>query len=321
MRNNTESLKKLISDSKKIAVVSHVNPDGDNLGSLLAMGLSLDKLGKDVVFVKADIVPKDYDFLPGIDRLQELHEDEIGSLDLLVVLDCSDVDRLGLNSFLLKKADKVVNIDHHTSNTEFGDLDIIDPLSPSTGEILYHVIKDTDMIIDKDIATLIYVAMSTDTGRFSYESVTGKTHKIVADLYEYGIDAYNINKNLYQKRTIQRTRLFTKAISNLTFHSEDRIGIVKVNRSMLEETGSTMEDTEGIVEFIRDTDSVEAACLLKEMEDGVVKISLRTKEIVDANNVCANFGGGGHKRASGATFMGSLEETEKRILEEINRYL
>ncbi|WP_422486797.1 DHH family phosphoesterase [Gudongella sp. DL1XJH-153] len=319
-KSDLELLREAINNCKRVAVVSHRSPDGDNLGSLLAMGLSLEKMGKDVVYVKADIIPDDYLFLPGIERL-ETRNDSIDEFDVLMVLDSSDEDRLGENQFLLKKSKLIVNIDHHVSNTKFGDINIVLPDLSSTGEILFNILGELEMPIDSEIASLIYVAISTDTGRFTYQGVTGMTHETVAKLYDYGIDSYSINTNLYQRRSLARTKLFIKAISQMEFYNNNEIGIVKISKKMIDETKTSMDDTEGIVEFIRDTESVEAACLLKEVDNSIVKISLRTKNKVDANKVCSAFNGGGHNRASGATVEDSLDNVEKRLITEINKYL
>ncbi|WP_409227481.1 DHH family phosphoesterase [Gudongella sp. SC589] len=319
-KSDLDALKADIETSETIAVVSHMNPDGDNLGSLLAAGLSLEKAGKSILFVKADIIPEDYRFLPGIEKLEAV-DDEIQMIDLLMVLDSSDPDRLGENKILLDKSKKVVNIDHHISNTEYGDINIVMPELSSTGEILFALLLQMEMPINIDIASLIYIAMSTDTGRFTYQGVNGRTHETVAKLYDYGIDAYGLNTKLYQRRSLKRTKLFIEAISKMELYNDNRIGLVKITGKMLDETGTSMDDTEGIVEFIRDTDSVEAACLLKEIDENVVKISLRTKNSVDANKVCSSFNGGGHSRASGATVEDTIDNVEKRLIEEINKYL
>jgi phosphoesterase RecJ-like protein len=319
-KSDLDVLKADIEASDRIAIVSHKNPDGDNLGSLLAAGLSIEKMGKRVLFVEADMIPEDYKFLPGIERLKPADPD-LEAIDLLLVLDSSDPDRLGENKILLDKSSKVVNIDHHISNTEFGDINIVLPGLSSTGEILLELLSQMNLPIDREIASLIYVAMSTDTGRFTYQGVTGRTHENVAKLYGYGIDAYEINTSLYQRRSLRRTKLFIKAISGMELYNDERIGVVRVTRSMLEETGTSMDDTEGIVEFIRDTDSIEAACLLKEIDEKEIKISLRTKNIVDANKVCGSFNGGGHSRASGATVEDTIENVQKRLIDEINKYL
>ncbi len=309
-----------ITRSSTIAVVSHKNPDGDSLGSLIAMGLSLDKLNKNVIFVKPDIIPEDYLFLPAIEKMTQIDNIDI-EIDLLIVLDSSDPDRLGLNKNLLEISKKIINIDHHISNTNFGNLNIVMPESSSTGEIVFEILSKAQFPIDVDIATCIYTAISTDTGRFSYQSVSKNTHLIVSDLYDYGINGYEINKNLYQNRSLSKTKLFILAVSNLEFYQDGKIAIAKVTKDMYSKTGAKPDETEGIVEFLRDTEGVEVACLLKELKNNDVKISIRTKEYVDANEICSFFDGGGHVRASGASSALSVEETEEVLLKEINKYL
>ena len=309
-----------ISKDLSIAVVSHKNPDGDSLGSLIAMGLSLDKLSKNVIFVKPDVIPEDYLFLPALEKMIQLDSLNI-DIDLLIVLDSSDPDRLGLNKNLLEISKRIINIDHHISNTNFGDLNIVIPESSSTGEIVFELLSKANFPIDTDIATCIYTAISTDTGRFSYQSVTKNTHLIISELYNYGIDGYEINKNLYQNRSLSRTKLFILAVSNLEFYKDGKVAIAKVTKDMYSKTGAKPDETEGIVEFLRDTEGVEVACLLKELKNNDVKLSVRTKEYVDANKICSFFDGGGHLRASGASSTLSIEETEKILLKEINKYL
>lgn len=320
MNSVIDLIKESINKGLYIGVVSHKNPDGDSLGSTIAMGLSLEKLSKNIVFVKPDIIPQDYYFLPGLDKMQSLEEINV-DLDILIILDSSDPDRLGLNKSLIESSKKTINIDHHVSNTSFGDLNLIVGESSSTGEIVFNLLSQGEFPIDSDIASCIYVAISTDTGRFSYENVNENTHLIIAALYKYGINAYEINKNLYQKRSLSRTKLFVLAISNLEFFKDGKIAIVKVSLDMYLKTGAKPDETEGIVEFLRDTEGVEVACLLKELPNKEIKLSIRTKEYVDANKVCSFFGGGGHIRASGASSSYSIEETQRLLLEEINKYI
>lgn len=317
-KNNLMELKELIQASRSIGVVSHINPDGDNLGSLLGLGLSLKSLDKEVYMIKADFIPNDYIFLNGIEELKTF---DGKTLDLLFVLDCSDKNRLGLNQNLFDLSTKVVNIDHHISNTIFGDMNFVDNSVSSTGELIYDIIKGLTLPMDKDIAENLYVAISSDTGRFSYENVSSKTHEVIADLYDYSIDAYKLNKKLYQSRSLDRTKLFIEAISNVNFYNNSSIAIVKVTQKMLRKTNAKMEDTEGIVEFLRDTDSVEAAFLLKELSEHEIKVSLRTKSNVDANMICSAFGGGGHTRASGCTIKDTIIKAEELVLMEAKKYM
>lgn len=320
MNNVIDLIQESIHRNSSIAVVSHKNPDGDSLGSLIAMALSLEKLSENIIFVKPDIIPEDYRFLPGLEKMQQI-DDINQEIDLLIVLDSSDPDRLGLNKILIEKSKKIINIDHHISNTNFGDLNIVMAESSSTGEMIFDLLTKADFPINSEIATCIYTAISTDTGRFSYESVSKKTHLIISELYDYGINGYEINKNLYQKRSLSRTKLFVLALSNLEFYKDFKIAIVKVTNDMYLKANAKQDETEGIVEFLRDTDGVEVACLLKELNNGDVKLSIRTKEYVDANKICSSFGGGGHIRASGASSTLTIEETKQVLLQEINKYL
>lgn len=320
MNSCYSDLLRLINNSSSISIVSHINPDGDNLGSLLGFGLSLIAYGKSVDLVEPDIIPEDYRFLPGIEKLSGYGEQR-ENIDLLIVLDSSDPTRLGDNEHLINSAKVVVNIDHHISNSQFGDLNIIDTKASSTGEIVFIAIEKLKLPMDDKIATCIYTAISTDTGRFSYQSVTQETHRIAAKLYELGIDGYDINRNLYQNRSLKRTRLFAIALSEMKLLFDGRVAVVTVTQKMLEDSGASMEDTEGIVEFLRDTDSVEAACLLKEIKTEVVKASIRTKETIDANAICSAFGGGGHIRASGCTLNADTTEAEKLVVDEISKYI
>lgn len=319
-KNNLVELRKIIDESLTIGVVSHINPDGDNLGSLLGLGLSLMSMDKNVTMIKADFIPSDYEFLNGVDQLKSI-DDSLESLDLLFVVDCSDADRLGLNRFIFDKSNIVVNLDHHVSNSHFGDINLVDSGASSTGELVYRLIKDLNLPLDREIAQNLYVAISTDTGRFTYENVSNTTHSIIADLYNYDIEAYKLNKMLYQTRSINRTKLFIESISKVSFFNNWSIAIAKVTQEMLEKTNTKMEDTEGIVEFLRDTDSVEVAILLKEVSEAKIKVSLRTKSTIDANIICNTFGGGGHVRASGCTIEEVIEEAERLILAEVKKYM
>jgi phosphoesterase RecJ-like protein len=300
--------------SDEIFIASHVNPDGDNIGSIIALGLALKKLKKNVRVIKTDEIPTDYLFLPFIDIIQPY---EASDIDLLIVLDCGDIDRLGKYKSLLNKAKTIINIDHHISNTKFGTLNIVDDKAAATGELIYDLLKNMSIEIDKDIATCLYAAISTDTGSFMYDSVTSRTHKIIASLIETGIDKSNINIKLYQSRSIERTNLFIKSFSTLKTYHNNRIAVVKVTQSMLNKSNAKMEDTEGIISFIRDIDTVEVACLLKEYKENEIKVSLRSKRTVDVSKICSKFNGGGHIRAAGCTIYDNIFNAENKIVEKI----
>ncbi len=313
---NMDRAIKIIKDNDNIFIASHINPDGDNIGSILALGLALKKVNKNVIVLKSDIIPSDYEFLPGVNMIQDYTQD-LGPIDVFISLDSSDEDRLGDNKLLLDNAKHIINIDHHISSTMFGDINIVDSKAAATGELVYDFIKKMEIDLDIYIATNLYTAISTDTGKFSYESVTSNTHRIVAELIDTGIDFNNININLYENMSMERTNLFINAISTLNTYENNSIATVKVTQEMLRESGAKMEDTEGIVGFIRKISSVEVACLLKELEEEDIKISLRSKKNVDVASICEYFNGGGHVRAAGCSIYSNIYEAEKIIVNKI----
>ncbi len=310
----------VIENSKNIFIASHVNPDGDNMGSMLALALALKKAGKNVVVLKSDTIPEDYKFLPGIQLIQEYRQ-ELGNIDVFIALDTSDEERLGDNLSLLKKANCIINIDHHITSTGFGDINIVDGKAAATGELIYYFIKQMEIELDKDIGTNLYTAISTDTGKFSYESVTSNTHRIIAELIDLGIDFKQINIELYESMSIEKTKLFIEAISSLKTYENSNIATIKVTQDMLKNSGASMEDTEGLVSFIRKIASVEVACLLKEIEDDNIKISLRSKNMVDVASICGKFGGGGHIRAAGCSISSNIDDAEDMIVDKIKEYI
>ena len=313
--NLMEEAIKLIKKSDNIYIASHVQPDGDNIGSILALGMAIKRLKGKVNIIKVDDIPSDYHFLPGLELIRE---HDVGQyIDLFIALDSSDIDRLGLGKEFASKADKIINIDHHVTNDNFGHINIISTSSGATGEIVYEFIKKMGVKIDKDIATCLYTAISTDTGSFIYSNTSYKTHLIVAELLKIGIDNNHINVNLYQSRSMERTKLFIDSLNRLEFFLDGKMGIITVTQEMLRDNNAKLEDTEGIVSFIRDIDSVEVACLLKEIDKNEIKVSIRSKKEIDVSKICNKFDGGGHMRAAGCTIYSEIEDAKQLILEEI----
>nr|WP_300004563.1 bifunctional oligoribonuclease/PAP phosphatase NrnA [Tissierella sp.] len=310
----------LIKKSKTILIASHINPDGDNIGSSLALALALKSKEHNIWVLKSDIVPEKFSFLPGIELIEE-YDPKNGEIDLFIALDCGDEDRLGDNKSLLEVAKNTINIDHHISNTNFADVNIVDDKAAATGELVYYFIKQMNLEISKDVATNLYTAISTDTGSFKFESVTGDTHRIIADLLDYNIDKNHINLNLYENMSFTQMKLFIKSLATLETFNGAEIGFIKVTQEMLKETGATFEDAEGIISFVRKIATVEAACILKELDKANIKVSLRTKTNLDASKICKAFNGGGHKRAAGCTIYKTIDEAQELVLKEIQKEL
>lgn len=321
MKNNIEDLVDLaiegIKKSKNVYIASHVNPDGDNIGSILALGHALSTILPNVFIVKTDEIPSDFLFLPGVDLIGDYNISN--DIDLFIALDSSDENRLGKNKDLMLKAKTVINIDHHISNTNFGDINIVVPDASATGELVYKLIKKMNISIDKDIASCIYTAISSDTGSFMYDNTTSETHEIVAELLKAKIDKNEININLYQNRSLERTLLLINALESLEFHNDHKIALVRVTQDMLERTKAKMEDTEGIVSFVKEIAPVEVAILLKEFQPNDIKVSMRSKRYIDVSQICAIFGGGGHIRAAGCTINSSISDAGELIINNLEK--
>lgn len=311
--------KERIIKSENIYIASHVQPDGDNLGSMLALGLALKKTNKKVYMVETDPVPSDFMFLPGVHYIEKVHNYD--NIDLFITLDSSDMERLGQNIKLIDKANFVINIDHHISNTNYGDINIVDSNSGSTAELVFKMIKTLDIKIDKDIGTCIYTGISTDTGSFMYDNTRPETHLIAAELLEIGIDKKKIILNIYQNKSMEKTKLFIKVLENLETYSDNQIAIVQVTNDILLETGAKMEETEGIISFVRDIEPVEVAIMLKEFETKEIKVSMRSKRYVDVSEICSKFSGGGHVRAAGCTINNSLDFAKDALIQELKKVL
>lgn len=318
LSKNMKKAADLIKKKKNIFIVSHINPDGDNIGSMLALYLALEKMGKNVTVLKADFLPEDFKFLTGYDNIKK-YEKDMDSIDILIAVDCSDEERLGNNKDLLKISKHIINIDHHISNNMFGNINIVDPDSAATGEIIYDFVKFLGIKIDPSIGENIYTAISTDTGKFSYESVSSKTHRIVSELIDIGTNTHNVNIQIYENMSMEKTNLFLKVLSNLETYENDKIAVACITQDMLYETNTTLEDSEGIISFLRKISTVEIACLLKEIEEKDIKVSLRSKSYVDVSKICKDFGGGGHKRAAGCSISSSIDKAKNIIVEKLQK--
>ncbi|WP_192930146.1 DHH family phosphoesterase [Alkaliphilus pronyensis] len=310
----------LIDESKSISIISHINPDGDSLGSMLGLGLALKKIHPKVTIFVNDIIPGKYMFLPGLNHLIKYDLNKWQNYELTFVLDCGDEKRLDQSKALLKNSKRIVNIDHHISNDFFGDYNIIDTKASSTCEIIYYLLKERlNIEIDTDIATNLYVGIMTDTGSFKYDNTSPKTHITAANLLEAGIDTAEISLNLYQSNSIESMKFLGYILSNLELHSNDKVAIVYITKDLIEQFGIDPEETDSMINYARDLKGVEIAITLRELEVNLVKASFRAKGDFDVNKLANAFGGGGHKKASGAVLEGAIDDVKEHILNEIEK--
>ncbi len=305
-----------ISSSKSVGIITHIMPDGDAIASVLALTLGLRKKGLHPIAIRNDVIPKEYGFLPGLNHLTDL-DDLHEYPETLVVLDCGDIERLGQGCELATKAGTVINLDHHISNTMFGNLNLVDTGAAATGEIVYQLIKLMGIDMDVDIATCLYTAILTDTGGFKYDNTTWISHTIAGELITLGVKPNLVSQMVFDTRTLSKTKLIGKAIDTIKIYHDGKTAVMYVDRHMLEQAGSSRDELEGLINFARDIQGVEVAVLIKEVSDQQFKVGFRSKEYTDVSRIAGVFGGGGHKKAAGCTINGGLTAVRKKLLEEI----
>ena len=305
-----------ILNSNHIVLAAHINPDGDALGSSLSMYPILKNLGKKVtIFNITKPLPKYLDFLPNFNKITNKLPK---NYDLLISFDCGSFDRLGIE----EKPSFLINIDHHISNTKYGDINIIDPKAASSSQVVYNLLKANGVDINKEAAICIYTALVTDTGSFQYESVNDKVFEMAADLVKSGVKPDFVAKMLFERDRLSRLRLLAKAYDTIELCCDGKVAFVEVTKEMMEITGAIKDDTDTIVNSVRAIASVEVACMLREDEEGI-KISFRSKNYVDVSKIAVKYGGGGHIRAAGATIINefNFEKVKNMLREDLKKII
>lgn len=316
-KEKLDKFKELVDNAETIAIASHINPDGDNLGSTLALRKSLELYGKNVELLANDTIDDYLHFLPEKENYKEASRE---AYDLFMILDCSEFDRIGDSLTPIAKASKnTLVIDHHVGGGIDTDLNLIYDTAPATCELVFEIIERLDLPIDKDIASLIYTGLCTDTNRFLYSNVTEYTFYVAGRLLSLGADSEYIYRNLYQSKPMKVMKFQTEVISNAEFMDKKAYSII--SKDLVKKHGVQMGDAETIVGMLRDIDEVGVSMILKEYDNGEYKVSLRSKD-VDVAKVARENGGGGHIKASGfSIFDDSLEAASKKavaILKEID---
>jgi bifunctional oligoribonuclease and PAP phosphatase NrnA len=312
-----EQIGQALRDHQSFAVLSHVRPDGDALGSQLALGLSLKKLGKDVRIWNEDGMLEKYSFLPNANSLTKPPAGP-QDFDVAIALDTAIQNRLGTTVAAIKSAKLWINIDHHPSNPGYGDLVYIDPNAPATGQILFELIKRQKLPINPEIAENLYVAISTDTGSFQYSNTTARTFEIGAELVHAGVNVGRVSQLTYENYPRRRVELLRDLLGTMRFYANNRVASFSLSLAVAKKLEVLPEDNEGLIDHLRAIHGVIVAIFFEELTDGKVRVSMRSKsEQVNVCAICEKFGGGGHVLAAGARVRGSLAEVEKKILEEV----
>jgi phosphoesterase RecJ-like protein len=302
----------------RIVVLSHARPDGDAIGSQVALGLSLAAAGKPVQLVNQDGTPENLTFLPGADRV-EMPGKQCNA-DLVIALDTATKVRLGPDCLsVVEGITPLINIDHHKSNELYGDLNLIDAESPASGQIIYEFLRDRSLPITPEIAANLFVAISTDTGSFRYPSTTSRTYQIVAELVEAGADVGELSRLCYENYPARRIDLLKDLLSIYKLGCDGRVASWVLTEELKQGLGIQANDSEGLIDLIRGIDSVIVAVFFEELPGGRVRVSMRSKsESADVCKICAAFGGGGHTLAAGARIRGEIGDVEQQVLKKIH---
>ena len=312
-----EQIGQTLHENQRFAVLGHVRPDGDALGSQLALGLSLKQLGKDVRIWNEEGMLEKYSFLPNANLLTK-PPTEPEDVDVAIALDTAIQNRLGTTLPAVRSAKLWINIDHHPSNPGYGDLAYVDPNSPATGQILFELIKSEKLPVDSAIAENLYVAISTDTGSFQYPNTTARTFEIAAELVRAGVDVGRVSQLTYENYPRRRVELLRDLLGTMRFEANDRVASFSLSLATAKKLGVLPEDNEGLIDHLRAIRGVIVAVFFEELADGKARVSMRSKsERVNVCAICERFGGGGHVLAAGARVHGSLAEVEQKILEEV----
>jgi len=312
-----EQIGQALREGGRFAVLSHVRPDGDALGSQLALGLSLKRLGKDVRIWNEEGMLEKYSFLPSANLLTKPPADP-EDVDVAIALDTAIQNRLGTALPAVRSAKVWINIDHHPSNPGYGDLVYINPKAPATGQILFELIRSEKLPIDAAIAENLYVAISTDTGSFQYPNTTARIFEFAAELVCAGVDFGLVNRLTYENYPRRRAELLRDLLGTMRFEANDRVASFSLSLATAKKLGVLPEDNEGLIDHLRAIHGVIVAVFFEELADGKVRVSMRSKsEKVNVCAICEKFGGGGHVLAAGARLPGTLAEVEKKILEEV----
>ncbi len=303
-----------LKDESYFYLISHMLPDGDSIGSLLALGEGLLLMGKKVLLFTPGHIPRKYTFLKGSDRV--LHEVLIKDPAVTtIVLDSSDLDRLGNFREAVSNCREIINIDHHITNQRFGTLNWVDQTAAATGELVYNILDELEVALTESIAESLYVAISTDTGSFKYDNTTSNTHRIIAALLELGLSPGALSQIMFDERPLSFYMLLKEALSSLEMYEERKIAVMTLSKDIRERSGATTDDLEGIVNYTRNIEGIELGILFYVDGNSEVKVGFRSRSL-DVSILAGKLNGGGHARAAGCRLSGSFETVKTKVLNE-----
>jgi phosphoesterase RecJ-like protein len=305
---------------KKIAITFHTSIDGDCIGSALALLMGLRKLNKQVYIISKEVIPETFKFLSCSSEINGETIEPLEETECVIVLDCGDFKRVNADICLENKKFELINLDHHLSNEFYGDLNFVDTSASAAAEIVYEVLRLLDIKLDKDISTCLYTSLLTDTGSFRHSSTTALTHAIAGQLINTGIDFSNIHRIVFENKKFEKIKFYGEVINNMTLELDGKVCIMYIPKNIIEKYNLISGDTSDVITFGSSIDTVEVTMLIKEATDGV-KVSLRSKSLVNVSKVAEGFNGGGHIRAAGFFTEANFEDTKVKLIEILEKEL
>lgn len=311
--NSREKVIQLLREGGPFNLISHIQPDGDSIGSLLALGEALAHAGQDVRLFTPAAVPGKYTFLQGSENISAdpAHWNREAAA---VVLDCSDLERTGYFKEEILRAGLVINIDHHVTNQSFGAVNLVDPAAAATGEIIFHLLREMKQELTCSMAESLYVAISTDTGSFKYDNTTAETHRTIAALLEsHKLNPGALSQRIFDEHPLSYYLVLKKVLGTLEMYAGKRIALITASREMLEQCGSSVDELDGMINYARNIAGVELGIMFFIDRDAEVKVGFRSKS-VDVSAVAGKLGGGGHPRAAGCRLKGEYGAVKEQVL-------
>jgi phosphoesterase RecJ-like protein len=315
-----ERILEALDNAKTICIVGHVRPDGDCVGSQIGLAMALENAGKTVTVWNEDVLPDKLRFLDPDRRFNRPVDGR--KFDVVVATDCASFERLGKVANHIGDRGLLINIDHHASNTKYGDINWVSPREPSSGELIYDLCGWAGWKITQPMADCLFTAVSTDTGSFQYPVTTPETLETAAHLVERGADLGKICQEVYQSFPLTRVRLLRHVYNKFRLTHDAKTAYFWLKRADYARTGASTEESEGLIDHIRAIEGVVVAIVFEEMEPGMTRISFRSKnDKVNVNEIASLFGGGGHKAAAGARVAGTALGVQRRVLGAVKRAL
>ncbi len=316
-----------LKNSQTVLILSHVNPDGDAIGSLIAMGRLLDQNDKHVILYNESPIPAVYRFLPDVGRVKR-EIDNWDRFDTAVILDCGDIERAGSLVSNISRIPTIINIDHHVTNTGFGHMSLVDPDACATSEIVYRLMALMSTRVDEIAAAAIYTGILTDTGSFRFSNTNRAAFEICEKMVSIGVDPYEVAQRVYGTYSLGRIKLLNLALDSIEISKNGKLSLMAVTLGMMQKTRTRPEDIDGLINYAKGIEEVKVAVLIQELNDnhsGTTQelpyhVSMRSDGTVDVAAIAATFGGGGHSSAAGFSIQTTLPEIKSKIIGLAERF-